>query len=199
MDRDDSDDKVQAKLVELARARNNEAFTILVRLYEAGIGGYLLGKVGNQEDARDLAQQTFLKAWQELPRLRDASSFKFWLYRIATNLANDHWRNNKKRGYVLSLESLKDHDSVADTAGPEEQVTEADLIQRSLTDLPPKFRDCLLLQIQGGFSQREIAELLDISEGSVGTYISYARKRFRQAYWHQVHGVGATVKRSSDQ
>src|SRR5579859_6128031 len=83
-------------MVELARAGDSEAFTILFIQHQFGIYGYLLGFVGNSEDARDLAQETFFKAWEEVSNLHDPLRFKSWLYRIARNLAYDQGRRKRR-------------------------------------------------------------------------------------------------------
>src|SRR5436305_2085303 len=83
------------ELIELARAGDREAFTRLFQRYNQQICTYLGRLVGNADLGRDLAQETFLHAWESLPALRSELSFKSWLYRIATNLARSHLRHEK--------------------------------------------------------------------------------------------------------
>jgi RNA polymerase sigma-70 factor, ECF subfamily len=168
-------------LVELAQARNEEAFTTLFSYYSPGICGYLAGLMRSPEDRDELAQETFCRAWEELPRLREVSRFKPWLYRIATNLAYDYIRHQRsqRRFRWLSLEDCHNLDS---SENLEEHVIEHELVRQILKEFPWKYRTCLLLEIEGKLTRREIAEVVGIRESSVTTYISNARQRFRQAY-----------------
>ena len=168
------------KLVELAQVRNVEAFAILFQYHRSGVYRYVAGLVGNGEDAHDLTQSTFLKAWERLPTLRDVSKFKAWLYRIARNLTYDCGRR-KERVSFQSWESLVEQTIALSKPGPEEVVAQAELVQLALAEVPPHFRECLILQTVG-FSQREIAELTGINVASVRTYVSNAHRLVREAY-----------------
>lgn len=167
-------------LVKLAQARNEEAFTALFSYYSSGICGYLAGLV-DPEDRDDLAQETFFKAWKELPQLREVSRFKPWLYRIATNLAYDYRRrqSRQRRFKWLSLDDCNDLNSPENL---EEHVIEEELVRQTLKEVPWKYRTCLLLEIEGKLTRHEIAEVVGIHENSVTTYISNARRCFRQVY-----------------
>ena len=167
------------RLVERARTGDSDAFEDLYTLYFAELCGYLFGLVRNPEDARDVAQQTFLQAWWKLPSLRDVTRFKHWLYCIARNAAYDYGRKEKKP-YELSWDQLVEERMPVKVSGPEERVAQAELLFQALASLPLKLRDCLLLHDIGGFSQSEIAEMMDIGVMSVRTYVSTARKRVRE-------------------
>ncbi len=167
------------RLVERARTGDSDAFEDLYTLYFAELCGYLFGLVRNPEDARDVAQQTFLQAWWKLPSLRDVTRFKHWLYCIARNAAYDYGRKEKKP-YELSWDQLAEERMLVLVSGPEERVAQAELLFQALAALPLKLRDCLLLHDIGGFSQSEIAEMMDIGVMSVRTYVSTARKRVRE-------------------
>ena len=180
----ESNPSSHSNLVELARAGNKEAFTTLFEKHQLGIYGFLAGLVGNSEDAYDLAQQTFFKAWQELVHLREASKFTAWLYRIARNLAYDQGRRRKHIIWV-SFGNLDDADTIFQGPDPAEQLAQKDLIKAILAQLPLKYCECLLLKIEGGLSHRQIAEIVGISEESVSTYVSTARKLFRHLYHQQ--------------
>jgi RNA polymerase sigma-70 factor, ECF subfamily len=168
-----------ASLVERARTGDSDAFEGLYTLYFAELYGYLFGLVRNPEDARDVAQQTFLQAWWKLPSLRDVTRFKHWLYCIARNAAYDYGRK-VNRSYELSWDQLAEERMPLKVSGPEERVAQAELLFQALAALPLKVRDCLLLHDIGGFSQSEIAEMMDIGVMSVRTYVSTARKRVRE-------------------
>ena len=174
------DDTLEAELVKRAQEADRAAFTTLFQRYNASICTYLARMVGNDEDGRELAQETFLKAWQGLAGLREASQFKPWLYRIATNLAYDYGRRQQKIRMLPWVNSITNMRSrITD---PEELIVEREHTYQALAQVRPKFRTSMLLYHVAGFSQREISELLGISEKSVSTYICYGRQEFRKAY-----------------
>ena len=191
---DDSPHLSLIKAVELARAGNSEAFTPLFEYYKDGIYGYVVGLVRDVENAYDLTQEVFLRAWEKLPTLHDASKFKPWLYTIARNLVYDYWRRQRKRIWE-SWEEIGERDIFESGFHLEEQTAEAELVRLALVEVPVRERSCFLLQVEGGFSQYEIAELLGISKASVSTYLSGARKRLRQAYLRLADKQGTTGKR----
>jgi RNA polymerase sigma-70 factor (ECF subfamily) len=170
-------------LVEQARAGDRAAFTALFHQYNAPICRYLAHLVGNEEAGRDLAQETFFAAWRALADLRDPARFGPWLYRIATNQANSYLRQARLTRWLPWAEPADAQAGHLPTsAGPEGQVSEAQQVAAALAQLTPKYRVCLLLQLEGGFSQREIARLLHLTEKSVSVYVSRGREEFRRAY-----------------
>jgi RNA polymerase sigma-70 factor, ECF subfamily len=188
-------DRAFAGVVEQARAGDSLAFDTLFYHYNARICTYLSRMVGNDEEGRDLARETFLKAWRTLACIQDASRFGPWLYRIATNVAIDHLRNQKFRWLLWkdshtyeSAESRHTGDS------PEEHIVQVEQIKQALAELSSKYRACLLLQIEGGFSQREIAELLSMSEKNVSVYVRRGCEQFRRAYERLEHSQDTTRK-----
>ncbi|HLW03775.1 MAG TPA: RNA polymerase sigma factor [Ktedonobacterales bacterium] len=178
----DPDASVTA-MVEQARAGDRAAFTALFHQYNAPICRYLARVVGNDDVGRDLAQETFFAAWRALPDLRDASRFGPWLYRIATNQANSYLRQARVVRWLPWAEPTGPQtESFPTAAGPEGQVGETQQVAAALAQLTPKYRICLLLQLEGGFSQREIARLLHLTEKSISVYVSRGREEFRRAY-----------------
>jgi RNA polymerase sigma-70 factor (ECF subfamily) len=176
-------DAAATALVEQAQAGDRAAFTALFQQYNAPICRYLARVVGNDEVGRDLAQETFFSAWRALPDLRDPSRFGPWLYRIATNQANSYLRENRLKRFLPWAEpSEPEAANYPTTAGPEAHVGEAQQVAAALAQLTPKYRVCLLLQLEGGFSQREIAQMLRLAEKSVSVYVSRGREEFRRAY-----------------
>lgn len=174
------------EVVRDAQEGSISAFNTLFEHYNARICTYLARMVGNDEEGHDLAQETFIKVWRALPRMNDQSHFDTWLYRIATNTAIDHLRRQKFRW--LLWKSSVEQEAYVITAGPEEQVEEAELVKLALAQLTPQYRACLLLQHIAGFTQREIASSLDLSEKSISIYITRGSEQFRQAYERLVSG-----------
>ncbi|HJT56319.1 MAG TPA: RNA polymerase sigma factor [Ktedonobacteraceae bacterium] len=193
---DDFDRSSPTQVIEHAQAGNCYAFNVLVRHFEPEIHGYIAGLVGSSEEAYDLTQETMLRVWQKLPTLQDVLRFKPWLYSIARNRAYDYLRR-QQRHPTTSLQSLQELQAdkpgliVSDFSG---RVEEAELLQQALKELPPKLRDCLLLQSIGKFSQQEIADLLNMSKGSVAVYVSKARKQLRET----LQRLGAALGRQEE-
>jgi len=174
-------------LIDMAQAGDRDAFTSLFQRYHVQICTYLGRLVENDELGRDLAQETFLQAWQHLPNLHDPLSFEAWLYRIATNLARSSLRRDKLVRWLPWIEhSMGEEDQQTWTHlkldGPEEQAGKKECLRLALAQVSPRNRTCLLLQVVSGFSQREIAEIMSISEKCVGAYVSRGREQFRLAY-----------------
>jgi RNA polymerase sigma-70 factor, ECF subfamily len=148
-----------------AREGDGSAFTELVGDFHVPLCNYLARLVGSDELGRDLAQETLIRAWTSLPELREEQHFKAWLYRIATNLARSHLRHARLVRWLPWPQTEEETSSNAlSIEGPEDRVSEADVINKTLARLSPQYRTCLLLQIVGGFSQRDIALMLGISE-----------------------------------
>ncbi|GAC1348562.1 MAG: RNA polymerase sigma factor [Ktedonobacteraceae bacterium] len=189
-----ADNVLLAEAVEHARAGDEAAFDMLYQFYHRQICTYLARMVGNDEEGCDLAQETFLKAWRALAHTSDDLQFKAWLYRIATNTAIDYLRHRKITRLFWKGQSEK-NDEQAAIAGPEEQIAETEHIKLALARLSPKYRACLLLQIEGGLTQREIAALLNIHEKSVSVYVKRGCDQFRLIYQHLANERNVTQKR----
>lgn len=174
-----------AEAVRNAQRGDTQAYTLLFQHYKPLIWQHLIYLIGEKEVVYDLFQETFLRAWRKLPETSAEMNFTAWLKRIAANLAIDHLRRERKVVFV----PLDDKDETILAAlnelsspGPEEQVSEIECIQLALAQLPSRYRICVLLQDQWGFSQREIAHLLEISEKCVSAYVSRGREHMRRAY-----------------
>ncbi|MHB8599818.1 MAG: RNA polymerase sigma factor [Ktedonobacteraceae bacterium] len=194
-----TDDARIVEVVENARAGDEAAFNALFQHYNARICNYLARMVGNDEEGRDLAQETFIKAWRALPGVKDNTRFDTWLYRIATNIAIDYMRFWKFRRTRGTTDEENETMAVMSTAGPEQQVAEVEQVRLALKQVKSKYRACLLLQIDAGFTQREIAELLHISEKSVSVYVSRGCEQFRIAYEQLEHGPVMNTRRRPQQ
>jgi RNA polymerase sigma-70 factor, ECF subfamily len=141
--------------------------------------------VGNEETGRDLAQETFIRAWKALPSLRHPAQTEAWLFRIARNIAIDYLRKKLPK-VVLSWANMDEHEATGNlkAEGFEEQVSEQECVKQALAHLRPKLRECLILYVIVGLNQKKIAEILHINETSVIVYVSMGRNAFRQAYEH---------------
>jgi len=168
---------VDAQLVARIRADDDDAFETLVGQYQAPLFRYLRGFVGDAEHARDLVQETFLRAYKSLGSLEDPSLLRSWLYRIAHNQACSALR---RRRLVSWLRLLPTHH--AEDSAPDRSAIEAARIEEALGRIPRDQRAPLLLHLVAGFSYNEIAGMLNITEGTVRMRISRGRAAFRAAY-----------------
>jgi RNA polymerase sigma-70 factor (ECF subfamily) len=189
------EDGTLVELVRRARGGDRAAFTALFERYNARICRYLARLVLDDDLGRDLAQDTFLAAWRGLASIQDDARFAPWLYRIATNLARSHLRRARLIRW-LPWGDIGGHAGARDpgVAGPEEYAGEAEYVALALARVSPQCRACLLLQLEEGYSQREVALLLGISEKSVSAYISRGRQQFRQAYQRLERESGISAK-----
>jgi RNA polymerase sigma-70 factor (ECF subfamily) len=188
-----------AALVARARAGDRSAFAQLFLQFNARICTYLARLVGDDDIGRDLAQDTFVAVWRALPEVKDTTRFVPWLYRIATNTARSHQRHARIVHWLpWSTSSPSAALPPLTTSGPEQHAGESELVILALSQLAPQHRTCLLLQVEAGFSQREIAGMLNISEKAVSAYVSRGREQFRRAYRQLEQEPERTLNRRVD-
>ena len=166
------------------------AYRGLVERYQNRIYGVCFGMTRNREDARDMAQEAFVKAYRNLNRFRFGSSFYTWLCRIAMNVSIDHLRRMR----VRRTEALEENDDGGDGDGvihvahhrgdPGKNLERKRLHGRildALGELPEEQRQAVVLREMEGLSYKEIAEVMGIPEGTVMSRLFYARKKLQAA------------------
>lgn len=161
------------------------AFETLVLEYEKNVYNIALRMTGNSEDAADMTQEAFIKAYNSLQSFRGDSKFSVWLYRIVSNVCLDFLRSRNRRPTVsLSVEDDDGEDAqldVADESQSPELLLDRKLtresVRRGLDSLPPDYRQILLLREIQGLSYDEIAQALGLEVGTVKSRIFRARKR----------------------
>lgn len=174
----------ECTLVIQAQEGEQPAFEVLFERYNDRICRYMSRMVGDDGIGCELTQEVFLKAWEALPGLRDPSRFASWLYRIATNRAYNYQQHARLLHLIPWEEyAMKTEAGNNSIAGPEEQVEEAELLKLALARVSPTYRPCLILYVVEEYSQRQIAELLQIKEASIGRYVSRGKEELRQFYW----------------
>ena len=171
------------------QAGDRAEFARFVEAYSGQVYRLALKMLQNPQDAEDILQETFIKAYKALPNFEGRSSLSTWLYRIATNEALMFLR--KKRPVQVSVDEAIENDEgeqrprqIVDWCClPENEMmsTEARAnLDRSVEKLPESLRAVFLLRDIEGLSTRETAEVLDISESAVKTRLSRARFRLRE-------------------
>lgn len=174
------------ELVSKAIHGDKEAFAELVRRYERPIYALAYRMVGNREDARDLAQEAFLKAYRALATFKESSRFSPWLYSIANNLCIDFLRRKGRNN--LSLDEpfpLGGERQIAGGVDPTVQLEKRETqlqVQQALNNLPPKFKNILILRHMQELSYEEIAQVLGISASLVKTHLFRAREALRKQF-----------------
>jgi RNA polymerase sigma-70 factor, ECF subfamily len=179
-----------AALIERCRAGDIAAFEPLVEKYRQRVWRLAYNVLRDREEAWDVAQEAFVRAWQALPNFRGQSAFYTWLFRIVMNVASDRTRARAARGRAFGTERipeedwdrvLVDHPSDvkpdAAAAGAEQRAR----IERALATLSPDHRRIVVLSDIEGLSYREIADVLEIPMGTVMSRLHNARKRLKAA------------------
>lgn len=157
-----------------------EQVTTFFDEYQSPICAYLYSLVDDWELAADLTQETFLQLFYTRHRLRDVENPRAWIYRIATHLALNALKRERRFGWLpwhLFDRSLQFQWDELDTA-----VEERAAIEQALAALAPRYRAPLLLFTYYGFSVREVADILELREGNVKVQLHRARELFRQHY-----------------
>ncbi len=175
----------EAQIVRRVLEGDVNAFEDLVTEHEKGVYAIAQRMTGNAEDAADMTQETFIKAYNSLSSFRGDSKFSVWLYRIATNVCLDFLRSRSRKPTVsLSVEDDDGEETqmdIADESQSPEQLLERgltrDAVRRGLKSLSPEYRQILLLREIQGLSYEEIAEALVLEVGTVKSRIFRARKR----------------------
>ena len=175
----------EAAIVRKVLGGDANAFETLVLEYEKNVYNIALRMTGNSEDAADMTQEAFIKAYNSLQSFRGDSKFSVWLYRIVSNVCLDFLRSKNRRPTVsLSVEDDDGEDTqldVADESQSPELLLDRKLtresVRRGLDSLPPDYRQILLLREIQGLSYDEIAQALSLEVGTVKSRIFRARKR----------------------
>jgi len=161
------------ELVEACQAGEASAFDVLVARWEDKIRGAAYRFLGSEEEARDVAQEAFLKAYRALEGFKGEARFSSWLYQIATNLCRDRLRRRRTRAAV-SLEELEETGPViAETRpGAHELLVQNDLaraVRRAVHALSEEQREVVILKEYQGLTFLEIAQSLDVPVSTVKT------------------------------
>ena len=183
-----------AELIKRVKAGQTEAYGTLVQKYQDRVFNTCWRICGHLEDARDLTQEAFLKAFEKLEGFRHESGFYTWLFRIAVNLARTHRRNSARRRTIsldggselagTQAESLARQlpDPASDEPG--RAMDSAELqgsVVRALLELDDDFRAVVVLRDIEGFDYQEIAAILEVPPGTVKSRLHRARAALAEA------------------
>ena len=183
----------EALFIERLRRGDSAAFEKLVEERSGEIYGLLYRLTENREEAKDLAQETFLRAFQNMGSFRGESDLRTWIYRIAINQARNRWRwwRRRRRDATVSLDSTDDSGrqtllatlKAEKTRDPEQDTLaheREDVLRKALHGLRRVYREAVVLRDIEGFAYEEIAVALDISIGTVKSRLARGRQELRR-------------------
>lgn len=191
------DAETESRLVEKCRRQSYEAFSQLVDAYESRVLGFVMKLVRNREEALDITQDVFIRAYQAFARFDGRSSLRTWLFRIAYNLCVDRARREERNPAKTSLDgassTLGETWDVADqreTADQEVLNKELqELVKAGLARMSDKLRTVIILHDQEEMSYEEIAEAVGIPIGTVKSRLFLARNSLQQFLKEYLEGA----------
>ena len=187
-------DPQEWELVQKAAKGDAEAFRELVEKYHQRVLAVTTGMLHNREDALEVTQEAFIKAYRSIGDFKGDSRFYTWIHRIAVNLAIDHQRREWRRPIVDNVpKSSGDEAAVAETlldrvaddrpgADPYKATTDAELrerVQAAVDELTPDHKAVILLREVEGLSYEEISQVMQCSKGTVMSRLHYARRKLQ--------------------
>lgn len=178
----------ELKLVERSKGGDLTAFEDLVLMYQKRIYNLSFRMMGNEEDACDMTQEAFLKAFKSIRKFNSKSTFGTWVYRIAVNTCIDELRKRKKvKLYpIVHNDNLRGDGSrlIVDTGDlPEERIERretAEQVQRAINNLAKEHKAVIILRDIQGRTYSDIADILKLNIGTVKSRISRARQSLKE-------------------
>jgi RNA polymerase sigma-70 factor (ECF subfamily) len=184
----------EAQFIERLKRGDEAAFETLVNERSGEIYGLLYRLTENREEARDLTQETFLRAFQSIVHFRGESDLRTWIYRIAINQARNRWRwwRRRRRDMTVSIDAPETGNGrlglvstlrAKNVKDPEQDALESErerALKKALSSLRRVYREAVVLRDIEGFAYEEIATALDISIGTVKSRLARGRQELRR-------------------
>jgi len=175
-------------LVKRSKSGDIEAFEQLIFDYQKKAYNIALRVMGNQEDAKDMCQEAFIRIFKSIEGFKEQSSFSTWMYRIVTNVCLDEIRK-KKKSETVSLDGTYEtengqihFETVSDDDTPEEayiRIEKKRIVLKSINELSEEYKTVIVLRDIQGFSYEEIANILCCSIGTVKSRINRGRNTLK--------------------
>ena len=176
----------QEELIAMQRCRrgSRKAFEVFVNKYMKDAYFIALGLVGNREDALELSQEAFIRAYRNIKQVKPDRKFFPWFYQILKNLCVSHLRKRKyRRASSLDAEGCPEVEAMADCFSPEAVATRneiKDKVWQAIGQLDEKHREVIILRHFHNMSYEKIAEALFCNKGTVTSRLYYARKKLEE-------------------
>lgn len=183
-----SDDRsLELALIERCRKQDDEAFARLVDVFQNRLFGFVRRMVQDRDEAMDITQETFIRAYQSIARFDGRSSLRTWLFRIAHNLCIDRARKVERRPTEYTFEGMTESEEGFDIAdhrwNPETGILDDELrkvVEDGIGSMSEKLRSVLLLHDRENLQYEEIADILKIPIGTVKSRLFLARAHLQQ-------------------
>lgn len=181
------DQESEQTLIDQCRRRNYEAFGKLIDAYQSRVIGYIRRMVRDQDDALDIAQEVFIRAYQAFDRFDGRASLRTWLFRIAHNLCIDRARRADRMPVVGSLESQDGESETLDVADvrwdPQQIALDGEVravLEDGLASMSDKLKTVLLMHDGEDMGYEEIAAAIDVPIGTVKSRLFLARAHLKK-------------------
>jgi RNA polymerase sigma-70 factor (ECF subfamily) len=183
----------ESDLIQAAQRGDRSAFDELVRRTYVDLFSLAVRLTGNEEDARDVVQDAYLRAWRSIGAFRGDAALSTWLYRITANCASTHLarrRRHRTEPFTFGLDPV----DVRHEAQPEamaESSLDLELLAQAVDELPPKLRAVVVLKDVYGLPHEAIAEELGISLSAAKVRLHRARRRLRESMFEEKRSARA--------
>ena len=161
-------------------------FRYLVRRYQAVLLAHLAGQLGNKDSAEEAAQETLVRAYFKLDKLKKKESFFSWLLGIASRVAKEQQRSEQRHRQIADLLYEK---------APSPELSQDYALERAIAKLPESYRQVVLLRYYGGHSCSQVAEQLDMPLGTVTKTLSRAYATLRKSLQKQENNENCEVQK----
>ena len=190
-------DNTDEELMLRVQSGDTDCYDVLVERYKVRLFNYLLRLTSNRDDAEEIAQEAFVKAYIHAEKYKTIAKFSTWLYTIATNLVRNRVRSRSRAPMLISLwtrgwgdgEEERQIEVPDAQRSPEEAINDrelSDLINSAIQKIPEKYRESFVLREINELSYEEIAAVTGLKLGTVRSRINRARNYFRQVVTPQV-------------
>jgi RNA polymerase sigma-70 factor, ECF subfamily len=195
----------EAALVTGLQAGSDEAFDYLVTYYHGSVHNLVYGILGDRTDAADVTQDVFIRVFRGIHGFRRSSSLKTWLYRVAVRQALNHrrwcWRHHREQVSIDAAEEGRTRFDLPDAkATPFDECAMHEMqakVRKALATVPPKFRSAVILRDLEGLAYEEIAEVLEVSVGTVKSRILRGRRILKENLEPLLRSGVAAIRKNS--
>ena len=178
-------DYTDEELIKNFQEGDEEAFDLIVHRYKDQLLNFAFRFLGNTEEAEDVVQETFLRLYRNKHAYRRIAKFSTWIYTIASNLAKTELRKRKRRKLVsisdlgYDEKEFEIEDEAANTEAHTDTVLHDKVIQKAINELPPRFREVIILRDIQELSYEEVGKILKIPLGTVKSRVNRARLKLQ--------------------